>query len=166
MSVAALALENGADEDVAIAALLHDAVEDQGGQETAKTIGRMFGERVRTIVEGCSDTDVQPKPPWKERKAAYLAHLKDADRETRLVSLCDKVHNARSIVRDFKEVGPVLWSRFNEKDPMAHAWYYRSLAMELQRDNPPVLWEELCGLVEQIEQAAIGSPQRAPVGSA
>jgi (p)ppGpp synthase/HD superfamily hydrolase len=158
MSVAALALENGADEDVAIAALLHDAVEDRGGQATAKLIGELFGERVQRIVVGCSDTDVRPKPPWKERKLAYIAHLKDADSDTRLVSLCDKVHNARSIVRDFNEVGVVLWSRFSEKDPMAHAWYYRALASELQRDNPPALWEELRRLVEQIERAAVTSP--------
>src|SRR6266853_3455026 len=93
LGVASLALEHGGDEDVAIAALLHDAVEDQGGRPTLQTIRRMFGDRVATVVMECSDTDREPKPPWRERKERYLAHLPSASADALLVSIADKLHN-------------------------------------------------------------------------
>src|SRR5688572_28956686 len=92
LAVASLALEHGASEDVAIAALLHDAVEDQGGRPTAEEIGRRFGDAVKAIVDACSDTDVQPKPPWRARKERYIAHVEHAPRSVLLVSACDKLH--------------------------------------------------------------------------
>ncbi|HHJ14715.1 MAG TPA: HD domain-containing protein [Gammaproteobacteria bacterium] len=107
LAVSALVLESGGDEDQAIAALRHDAVEDQGGRPALEEIRRRYGDRVAAIVEGCSDTDVIPKPPWKERKQAYVDHLAEAQPDVLLVSLADKVHNLRSIVLDhrFVDVG-------------------------------------------------------------
>jgi GTP pyrophosphokinase len=134
LAVTSLALEHGATEDVAIAALLHDAVEDQGGQVTAEAIRVRFGDGVTEIVLACTDTDVTPKPPWRERKERYLAHVKDAPVEVRLVSLSDKVHNARSILADHRLQGPGVWSRFRGgKEGIL--WYYRSL-VEAFRDGP------------------------------
>ena len=78
MAVSALVLESGGDEDLAIAALLHDAVEGQGGAPTLQIIRRMLGDRVANVVMECSDTDREPKPPWRERKEQYLAHLLSA----------------------------------------------------------------------------------------
>src|SRR5271169_5402067 len=98
ISVAALTLEYGGSEDEAIAALLHDAVEDQGGAATRADILRRFGPEVTAIVDGCSDTEVSPKPPWRARKEAYIAHLPTASESVQLVSACDKLHNARSLV--------------------------------------------------------------------
>ncbi|MCX7168598.1 MAG: HD domain-containing protein [Rhodocyclales bacterium] len=102
LAVAGIALEHGADEDEAIAALLHDAVEDCGGAPVLADIRHRFGDRVADIVSACSDTDVTPKPPWQARKEAYLAHLKDAPASVRLVSAADKLHNARTILADYR----------------------------------------------------------------
>ena len=129
LGVCSIVLENGGDEDEAIAALLHDAAEDQGGQATLDLIKARFGERVAGIVAGCSDTFELPKPPAMERKRAYLAHLDD-DRTTRsvlLVSAADKVYNLRSTLEDYEAVGKDLWGRFKLK-PAEQLWYYRSLA--------------------------------------
>lgn len=126
LGVASLALEHGADEEQAIAALLHDAVEDQGGAPRLDDIRRIFGERVASIVSGCTDADVEPKPPWRPRKEAYLAHLPGAPAEILLVSACDKLHNARAIVRDLREHGAALWSRFTGGRD-GTLWYYRAL---------------------------------------
>ena len=132
LGVASLALDYGASEDEAIAALLHDAVEDQGGERTAKLIARKFGQDVADIVDGCSDTDVEPKPPWRARKVTYLEHLRDASPSVRFVSACDKLHNLRAILTDYKSEGERLWSRFNGgKD--GSLWYYRSLVREYGR---------------------------------
>lgn len=98
LAVAGIALENGANEDQAIAALLHDAVEDQGGEKTSQEIRGRFGNNVAEIVEGCTDTDIIPKPPWRKRKEDYISHLKNAGRSILLVSASDKLHNARAIL--------------------------------------------------------------------
>ena len=127
LAVAALAIEHGADEDQAIAALLHDAVEDQGGQPTARRIRDQFGDRVHGLVWALTDTDVVPKPPWRARKETYLAHLRQAHADALLVSAADKVHNARCIVEDHAEVGAKLWSRFSGGRD-GTLWYYRELA--------------------------------------
>ena len=126
--VAGLALENGANEDEAIAALLHDAVEDAGGKARARDIRCRFGDAVADIVEGCTDADEVPKPPWRERKEAYIAHLSEASPSVLLVSCCDKVHNARSIVTDLSEIGEQLWERFNGGRE-GTLWYYQALAI-------------------------------------
>ena len=130
LGVSSLVLEARGDEDMAIAALLHDGPEDQGGQVTLDEIKTRFGDRVVSIVEGCSDSlaeDPDNKAPWRERKEEYLAHLKDADDDTLTVSLADKLHNARAIVSDLKITGPSTWDRFNAS-PKDVRWYYESIA--------------------------------------
>jgi GTP pyrophosphokinase len=126
MGVAALSLEFGADEDQAIAALLHDAAEDQGGGETLSEIESRFGERVARIVRDCSDTLAAEKPPWRERKARYLAHLAAAPAESQLVSACDKLYNLRTIVYDYRNQGEALWRRFGGGRE-GTLWYYREI---------------------------------------
>lgn len=125
LAVAAIALEHGATEDEAIAALLHDAVEDQGGAPTLARIREEFGDAVAAIVDACSDTDVTPKPPWRERKLAYIAAVAHKSRSARLVSAADKLHNARSVVADYRTHGEALWSRF--RGGRATVGYYRAL---------------------------------------
>jgi (p)ppGpp synthase/HD superfamily hydrolase len=129
MAVASLVGEQTEDEEVVIAALLHDAVEDQGGPKTRKMIAERFGERVASLVDACTDTDVEPKPPWKPRKTAYLAHLADPQTpsEACLISAADKLHNARSLVADLREHGSVSLDKFNAP-PEDIRWYYQSVA--------------------------------------
>jgi (p)ppGpp synthase/HD superfamily hydrolase len=155
MSVAALALEHGADEDVAMAALLHDAVEDsEDGQATHEVIEEQFGERVARIVMACSDAIAvpgKPKPDWHERKETYLHHLEtDADADALLVSACDKVHNARSILADLQTDGATVWQRFTVTDPRAQLWYYTSVLGILRRRMPGPLTDELGEIVAAI----------------
>jgi (p)ppGpp synthase/HD superfamily hydrolase len=127
LAVASLVLEHGGDEEEAIAGLLHDALEDQGGQATALTIEARFGMRVIEIVTGCTDTMQSPKPPWRERKERYLASIDEKPTPVLRVSLADKVHNARSILSDYPDHGETLWQRFRGgKD--GTLWYYESLA--------------------------------------
>lgn len=106
LGVASIALEYGAGEDEAIGALLHDAVED--GKATLSEIRDRFGAAVAAIVAGCSDTDVKPKPDWRPRKEAYVAHIPMASPSVQLVSAADKLHNARDILRDYRDVGEAL----------------------------------------------------------
>jgi (p)ppGpp synthase/HD superfamily hydrolase len=150
LGVASIVLEDGGDEDEAIAALLHDGPEDQGGRATLERIRAEFGERVAAIVEGCSDTLEQPKPPWRARKERYLAHLEEASPDVLHVSLADKVHNARAILGDYREVGEELWSRFRGTREES-LWYYRALAELFSRRRPGRLAEELERTVEEIE---------------
>jgi len=128
MGVASLVLEDGGDEDEAIAALLHDAVEDQGGRRTLGRIREQFGERVAGLVEACSDTDEVPKPPWRTRKEAYIVHLRDPGLPAGAirVSLADKLHNARAILFDLR-AGHDVFASFNagRED---QGWYYGELA--------------------------------------
>ena len=126
LAVAAIVGENGGTEDEVIAALLHDAVEDQGGAATREEIRRRFGEAVAATVDHVSDTDVFPKPPWRERKEAYVARVRDAPRSARLVSAADKLHNARSILRDLRAEGESVWRRFTGTKEET-LWYYRAL---------------------------------------
>lgn len=126
MSTAALVLEAGGTETQAVAALLHDAAEDQGGEQTLAEIEDRFGADVAQIVRECSDTLEEPKPEWRERKEAYIAHLATASQDALLVSLADKVHNARSIVSDYRVEGPAVFDRFNPDSDQR--WYYDALA--------------------------------------
>jgi (p)ppGpp synthase/HD superfamily hydrolase len=156
MSVCALALEHGADEDVAIAALLHDTVEDSvDGAATQRTIARDFGERVARIVTACSDAVAvpgEPKPPWRERKEQYLRHLDaDADADVLLMSACDKLHNASSILADLRIEGDVVWERFTVTDPHEQLWYYTSVVEILQWRLPGPLSDELADVVKEIQ---------------
>jgi (p)ppGpp synthase/HD superfamily hydrolase len=134
LSVAGLVIEADGTQTQAIAALLHDAAEDQGGEETLAEIREEFGADVATIVAECSDTFETPKPPWRQRKESYIRHLPDASDDSIIVSLADKLDNARAILRDFRAHGDELWQRFNEQDPQRHLWYYRSL-LEVYSDR-------------------------------
>ena len=125
MGVASLVLEAGGDEDLAIAALLHDVVEDCGGVPMLKEVRRRFGARVAKVVDGCTDAYTDPKPPWRERKEKYIARLRNEDQETRLVSAADKLNNVRSILSDYRAVGESIWSRFNGGRE-GTLWYYRT----------------------------------------
>lgn len=155
ISVCALVLEAGGDEDQAIAALLHDAVEDQGGLPTLDTIRHMFGDRVANTVESCSDSTVSDsiqKLPWRERKDKYLEHLRSANGDGLLVSAADKLHNARAILSDYRKVGEQLFLRFNasKEDQL---WYYGALVETLrQTAAPKVLVDELERVVKELKQ--------------
>jgi (p)ppGpp synthase/HD superfamily hydrolase len=155
LGVASIVIEDGGDEDEAIAALLHDGAEDQGGRATLERIRNEFGDRVAGIVEGCSDTLEDPKPPWRERKEAYLAHLEHAPPEVLRVSVADKLHNARAILSDYREVGEELWSRFRGTREES-LWYYRSLVEIFARRCPGPLAEDLKTAVNEIEALAGG----------
>ena len=165
LAVTALVLEHGADEDEAIAALLHDAVEDQGGASTLAEIRRRFGDRVAGIVAAVSDTDMVPKPPWRERKEGYLHHLADATTTTSalLVSAADKLHNARSILTDLTADGDQIWTRFNA-GPDEQLWYYHSLVDILSSRLPGELTDELARVVAELERAITASPSASPTG--
>jgi (p)ppGpp synthase/HD superfamily hydrolase len=153
LGVAGIAIEYGADEDEAIAALLHDAVEDQGGAATLADIRRRFGDRVAGIVEGCTDADTVPKPPWRARKESYIAHLPGASPSVRLVSAADKLHNARAILRDYRELGERVWDRFNG-GRSGTLWYYRALVEAFRQVGATPLVEELARTVDEIERLA------------
>jgi (p)ppGpp synthase/HD superfamily hydrolase len=126
LAVTALVLEHGGDETEAMGALLHDAAEDQGGESVLAEFRDRFGEPVAAIVAACSDTFERPKPPWRVRKEAHVAHMATASPSVRLVVLADKVHNIEAILADHGVLGEALWSRFNAS-PEETLWYYRSM---------------------------------------
>ena len=153
LAVSSLVLEQGGGEDEAIAALLHDAVEDQGGKDTLERIRGRFGDGVAEIVAACSDSDTVPKPPWRERKERYLAHLATASPRARLVSVADKMHNARSVLADYRVMGEQLWERF-QGGREGSLWYYRALVGAFRSAGGGPLVDELDRLVAQIEELA------------
>ena len=157
LGVAGLVLEAGGDEDLAIAALLHDVAEDCGGVPMLNQVRRRFGRRVAHIVEGCSDAFTIPKPSWRERKEPYIRHLRTADADTRLVSVADKLHNARSIVADYRELREQIWERFQGKRE-GTLWYYRALLDEFKRKKPNRLINEFERVVLELE-ALTASPE-------
>src|SRR5215467_8690717 len=150
IGVASLVLEAGGDEDLAIAALLHDVVEDCGGMPMLKEVRRRFGARVAKVVDGCTDAYTEPKPPWRERKDSYISHLREADPDTRLVSAADKLNNVRSILGDYRQVGEAVWSRFNGGRE-GTLWYYRTLRDEFLRDRPNRVTRDLELAVNELE---------------
>jgi (p)ppGpp synthase/HD superfamily hydrolase len=157
LAVSALVLENGGSENEAIAGLLHDAVEDQGGPATLEIIRVQFGDEVAGLVSALSDTDQTPKPPWRARKEAYLDHLEEAPVPVLRVSAADKLHNARAIVRDYRDYGEDLWNRFSA--PAAEQiWYYRSLADVFRRRLGGPLASDLSRTVADLEWL-MGSPR-------
>jgi (p)ppGpp synthase/HD superfamily hydrolase len=155
MAVASLVLEAGGDEEVAIAALLHDVVEDCGGMPRLREIRKQFGPRVAKIVEGCTDSFGEPKPEWMERKKNYLREVKHADSETRLVSASDKLHNVRTILADYRQHGEAIWTRFTGKRE-GTLWYYRALSDEYQRRGSNRIKRELEIAVTQLEHLVVG----------
>lgn len=161
LSVAALVLEDGGDEDEAIAALLHDAIEDQGGGATRDEIRRRFGLRVTEIVDGCTDAETIPKPPWRTRKLAYLVELQTASAEILRVSNADKLHNARATLMDYRLLGEELWSRFNGGKE-GTLWYYRILVDTFERLRSGPLVEELRHTVAELERLGATTPPHSP----
>ncbi len=159
MGVASTVLEFGGDEDLAIAALLHDVVEDCGGAPMLKEVRRQFGPRVAKVVDGCADSDTYPKPPWRERKETYIQHLKSADAGTRLVSAADKLNNVRSILADYREVGESIWARFHGGRD-GTLWYYRALLEEFLRRKPNRLIRELELAIRELEATASAASPR------
>lgn len=153
LAVAAIVGENGGTEDQVIAALLHDAPEDAGGKIRLEDIRLRFGDEVAEIVAGCTDTYEHPKPSWPERKEKYIKHLSEAPASIRLVAAADKLHNARSVLADYREIGENLWDRFTGKKE-GTLWYYRAVADTLrERDDRPVM-AELDRVVAKIEREA------------
>ena len=159
IGVAGIVLEHGGDADEAIAALLHDAIEDQGpdypgGPDALREeIHRRFGQKVLEIVEGCTDADTDPKPPWQPRKEAYVAHISQAPPSVRLVSCADKLHNARAILADLHVVSDALWDRFNGGKE-GTLWYYRALVDAFREAGDTPLVDELDRAVSEIEEVS------------
>ncbi len=157
LGVAGIVLDHGGDEDQAIAALLHDAAEDQGGRARLRDIRRKFGPRVARIVDACTDTYQDPKPPWLERKKSYLRRLRHASPGARMVSAADKLHNARELLSDIlasrgrRQVE--VWFRF-KGGREGTLWYYRSMAREFQLRGPKRLGAELARVVLHLRAAA------------
>jgi (p)ppGpp synthase/HD superfamily hydrolase len=167
LAVASLVLENGGDEELAIAALLHDAAEDQGGEPRLADIRVRFGERVADIVRECSDSltvDANAKAPWGERKREYLEHLrKSTDDGYLLVSCADKLHNARAILQDFRAVGHRIWKRFTkkgDKTPEELVGLYDALAEAFQNRLPGSIANELRKTVDQLIRESRLKPDR------
>ncbi len=163
LGVAAIALEYGATEAEAIGALLHDTVEDGGGEARLAEIRARFGDEVGDIVLGCSDSlseDPEQKAPWRDRKEAYLRHLEHASASVCLVSAADKLHNVRAIARDFEEVGEPVWSRF-AGGKEGTLWYYDTVSITLLRRWPSALARDLRREVDELlEKASEGRQDR------
>jgi len=161
LGVASQVIELGGNEDQTIAALLHDAIEDQGGESTAAAIHASFGECVVDIVRQCSDDDPEStkrtSENWRPRKELYLHHIREATRDVLIVSLADKLYNARSILLDLRQQGNALWERFNV-GPEDQLWYYRELVMAfreaLTNDALIAMVDEFDRVVREIERIA------------
>ena len=151
MAVTSLVLEGGGDEDMAMAALLHDVVEDCGGMPRLREVHKKFGARVAKIVEGCTDSFSDPKLPWIVRKKEYIKRLKHEDAETRLVSASDKLHNVRTVITDYRQDGESMWKRFSGGRG-GTLWYYRALSDEFRRRKPNRITRELALAVQELEK--------------
>ncbi|MBI4750768.1 MAG: HD domain-containing protein [Acidobacteria bacterium] len=158
LAVAALVIEYGGDENQAIAALLHDAIEDQGGDAIRQEIRRRFGDDVTELVDGCTDAETIPKPPWRARKEAYIEHLQTASARVRLVSAADKLHNARAILTDYRVNGEGVWGYFRGGKE-GTLWYYRTLLTVFQAGEPNRLIDELEHTVRELE-ALVGQNEK------
>ncbi len=150
LGVASIVLVEGGDEDMAIAALLHDAVEDQGGKPTLREIERRFGKRVARLVEACTDADSFPKPPWQDRKERYIAAIRHEPADARLISAADKLHNARDILADYRQHGEEVWKRFRGGRE-GTLWYYRALVDAFRAAGGNRLVDELDRVVTELE---------------
>lgn len=158
--VSGLVLEDGGSENDAIAAMLHDAVEDGGGRPLLERIQHEFGQPVAAIVAACSDTlDASDTRSWRERKESYLAHLPSVTDDAVLrVVLADKVHNARSIVRDYRADGHLLWERFTNKTAEDQLWYYSELLGFFSARRAGPLVEDLRRAVAELAQLISADP--------
>jgi (p)ppGpp synthase/HD superfamily hydrolase len=153
LSVTSILIEYGGDEEMAIAALLHDAVEDQGGVSRLREIRKKFGKRVAHIVDGCTDSCVEPKPPWLQRKRAYVQRVGSESAEVRLVSAADKLSNVRETLHDVRAHGDAVFDRFVGKKE-GTLWYYRALVTEFRKAGINPLVEELDRTVADLESLA------------
>jgi GTP pyrophosphokinase len=151
LAVASFVIEDGGEEDDAIAALLHDAAEDQGGRETLAAIRLRFGPNVAHIVEGCTDSWSVPKEDWMPRKKRYVEHARTLDRDTLRVSAADKVHNAYTILRDLRTHGDLVWKRF-KASPDDILWYYDALVRSFRASGGGALVDELERVVRGIKR--------------
>ena len=156
MSVSSLILENGGDEEQAIAGLLHDSIEDQsqnfgGADKLRMELERRFGKRVLDMVEACTDADTIPKPPWRARKEQYIASIAHKSQDALLVSLADKCHNSKTILNDYKILGDAVFDRFTAKKD-GTLWYYRSLATEFSKTINSPLVADLDATVTELER--------------
>jgi (p)ppGpp synthase/HD superfamily hydrolase len=150
MGVASLVLEYGGDDEQAVAALLHDAIEDCGHRTSYEEIHRRFGDRVTEIVRACTDSDATPRPPWRERKEAYVARVTHEPEDARLVSAADKLYNVRTVVKDYRLTGHEVWSRYTG-DAADVLWYYRALVDAFRQAGPHPIVDELDRAVSQLE---------------
>ena len=155
LRVAGTVMEHGADEDEAVAAMLHDAVEDQGGPVAYAAIRDRFGQRVADLVAECSDTDQTPKPPWRTRKEAYLASLPHHSPAALRISAADKLDNVRALIAGYRACGETLWAQFRGGRD-GTLWYHRSVVAVLQKTLPGPLVDELARAVAELEQLAAG----------
>ena len=153
MSVASIVIAYGGDEEMAIAALLHDVVEDAGGEKRLREIRNKFGKRVARIVDGCTDTYEDPKPPWLQRKKDYIARVAGEAEDTRKVSAADKLSNVRDILEDVRAGGVKAFERFTGKKE-GTLWYYRTLVQVFREAGTNPLVEELDRVVTELEKAA------------
>jgi GTP pyrophosphokinase len=156
LAVVALVLEHGGGEDEAVAALLHDAVEDAGGLPRLADIRQRFGAAVADIVAGCTDAEVTPKPPWLQRKERYILHISASPAAVHLVSCADKLHNARSLLEDYRRIGPAVWGKFKGRRT-GTLWYYCTLLLAYVK-APPALREELQRVVAEVERLSADDP--------
>lgn len=163
LGVASIVLAEGGDEDMAIAALLHDAVEDQGGKPTLREIERRFGARVARLVDACTDADTVPKPPWKDRKTRYIEAVRHEPADARLISAADKLHNARDILADYRQHGEEVWKRFRGGRE-GTLWYYRSLVDAFRAAGGNRLVDELDRVVSELE-SLVARNDHGPTGS-
>jgi (p)ppGpp synthase/HD superfamily hydrolase len=151
LGVTSIVLDAGGNEDEAIAALLHDAIEDCGGATIRDNIRQRFGDKVAAIVDECTESDVTPKPPWRDRKQAYINSIPHLSSSGRLVGLADKIHNARSIVADYRQLGEAIWQRFKGGRD-GTLWYYQSVVAAFRsHDNSPLV-EELARTVVDLQK--------------
>jgi GTP pyrophosphokinase len=153
LSVTSIVIEYGGDEAMAIAALLHDAVEDQGGLTRLREIRKKFGARVARIVDGCTDSYTEPKPPWRERKLAYIERVASEPDDVRLVSAADKLSNVRETIHDLRVHGDAVFEKFQGKKD-GTLWYYRALVEVFRKAGANPLIEELDRAVTELESLA------------
>lgn len=165
MIVSGLTLTAGADEDTAIAALLHDAIEDQGGDATLGRIREQFGDRIARIIEGCSDSFTDgPKRPWRERKEAHIARVPHESPDVWMVLAADKLHNTRSILADYYHDGDAVWDVFSGRRD-GTLWYTHAMTDALVAVAPELpLVQELVRTVAELDRAlaARGSVEERP----
>lgn len=153
LNVTSIVIEYGGDEEMAIAALLHDAVEDQGGLPRLREIRKKFGKRVAHIVDGCTDSYTEPKPPWRARKLAYIERVAAESADVRLVSAADKLSNARETLHELRVHGDSVFEKFQGKKE-GTLWYYRALVEVFRKAGSNPLIDELDSVVTELESLA------------